>query len=249
MSEPRRLREVSGSAVEHALLSAGASYRSSPDAHTKTLTALGLASSAALSAGVAGATTTTSLVSKLGWTKLISVLSLGAAVIVPAGYLALRQSSSGVESAAAPAVRAAPIARVETTAGETTAGETPREAPRAEVPVQSANSLESAKAAPAARILKPDASSKVDSVAAELGVIDGVRAALARGDASGALSRLDGYAKAYPRGHLGVEAEVLRIDALARSGQGAAASKRAEAFLRRFPNSVFASRVRGYVKP
>lgn len=243
MSEPRRLREVSGSAVEHALLSAGASYRSSPDAHTKTLTALGLASSAALTAGVAGATTTTSLVSKLGWTKLISMLSVGAAVIVPAGYLALRQSSSGVESAAAPAVRPAPVARVETAAGAT-----PREAPRAEVPVQSANSLESAKAVPAARILKPEASSRVDSVAAELGAIDGVRAALARGDASGALSRLDGYAKAYPRGRLAVEAEVLRIDALARSGQGAVASKRAEAFLRRFPNSVFASRVRGYVK-
>lgn len=242
MSEPRRLREVSGSAVEHALLSAGASYRSSPDAHTKTLTALGLASSAALSAGVAGATTT-SLVSKLGWTKLISMLSLGAAVIVPAGYLALRQSSPAVESAAAPAVRPAPVARVETAVGAT-----PREVPRAEVPVQSETSLESAKAVPAARILKPEASSRVDSVAAELGAIDGVRAALARGDASGALSRLDGYAKAYPRGRLAVEAEVLRIDALARSGQGAAASKRAEAFLRRFPNSVFASRVRGYVK-
>ena len=243
MSEPRRLREVSGSAVEHALLSAGASYRSSPDTHTKTLSALGLASSAALSVGVAGATTT-SLVSKLGWTKLISMLSLGVAVIVPAGYLAVRHSSSTVQTAAPATAPAEVLAR-----GEPATGSSSRETPRVEVPEQAANPPDSAKATPVARVAKPEASSKADSVAVELGVIDGVRAALARGDASGALSRLDGYAKAYPRGRLALEAEVLRIDALARSGQGAAASKRAEAFLRRFPNSVLASRVRGYIKP
>ncbi|HET9933306.1 MAG TPA: hypothetical protein VFQ35_21525, partial [Polyangiaceae bacterium] len=108
--------------------------------------------------------------------------------------------------------------------------------------------LESPKVAPSARSSRSESSSKADSVAAELGVIDSVRAALSRGDTSGALSRLDGYAKTYPRGRLALEAEVLRIDALARSGQAAAASKRAEAFLRRFPNSVLASRVRGYLK-
>jgi hypothetical protein len=133
--------------------------------------------------------------------------------------------------------------------GEAATGSANRETPRVDVPEQSANMLDSAKAMPVARVAKPEASSKVDSVAVELGVIDGVRAALARGDTNGALSRLDGYAKAYPRGRLALEAEVLRIDALARAGQGAAASKRAEAFLRRFPNSVLASRVRGYVKP
>jgi len=39
---------------------------------------------------------------------------------------------------------------------------------------------------------------------------------------------------------------VLRIGALAKSGQTDAARKRAEAFLRRHPDSVLASRVRSY---
>lgn len=245
MNEPRRLREVSGSPVEHALLSAGASYRSSAEAHAKTLGALGLASSAALSAGVASAAGT-SLLSKLGWTKVISLLSLSAAVIVPASYLALRSQGNDVATHA-PAPAAAPPAR------------TPQQSIAAAVPSENtpldandANDVSDAeRTAPstASRALKPEANAKSDSVAAELAVIDAARAALARGDASGALGRLDGYARSYPRGRLALEAEVLRIDALARSGQSAAASRRAAAFLRRHPNSVLASRVRGYLAP
>lgn len=246
MSEPRRLREMSGSAVEHALLSAGASYKSSPEAHSKTLSALGLASSAVLSAGVAGAATT-SWLTKLGLPKLISLLSLSAALIVPAGYFLLRHSGSDVEAARPVMRRSAPVERAEL-APRATLPNMPSSPPSAEQAALAP--LEAPKAAaPAARTAKPEASSKVDSVAAELDVLDGVRSALAQGDTAGALTRLDGYAKAFPRGRLALEAEVLRIDALARSGQSGAATKRAEAFLRRHPKSLLASRVRGYLKP
>jgi hypothetical protein len=44
-----------------------------------------------------------------------------------------------------------------------------------------------------------------------------------------------------------LEAEVLRIDALAKAGDRQAAKKRAEAFLKRHPKSLLASRVRGYL--
>jgi outer membrane protein assembly factor BamD (BamD/ComL family) len=84
-------------------------------------------------------------------------------------------------------------------------------------------------------------------LAAELSAIDKARSALTGGDASGALSQLDSYSRSYPRGRLALEAEVLRIDALARSGQREAARKRAELFVRRYPNSVLKARVRGYL--
>ena len=63
--------------------------------------------------------------------------------------------------------------------------------------------------APAAR-----ADVRPPTLAHELSTLDAARGMLARGDASGALARLDGYGRAYPHGRLALEAEVLRIDAL-----------------------------------
>jgi outer membrane protein assembly factor BamD (BamD/ComL family) len=96
--------------------------------------------------------------------------------------------------------------------------------------------------------VKPESkTSSASALAAELGALDAVRARLSSGDASGALAKLDEYARTYPRGRLVLEAEVLRIDALAKNGQHSAAKKRAESFLTRHPKSVLASRVRGYL--
>jgi hypothetical protein len=85
------------------------------------------------------------------------------------------------------------------------------------------------------------------ALADELAALDRARTALASGDSRRALTLLEGYGRSYPRGRLQLEAEVLRIDALARAGQREAARRRAEAFLRRQPNSVLASRVRSYL--
>ena len=78
----------------------------------------------------------------------------------------------------------------------------------------------------------------------ELSSLDAARGLLARGDANGALARLDAYGRAYPHGRLGLEAEVLRIDALDESGRSDAARARAQAFLQHHPHSVLAARVR-----
>ena len=78
--------------------------------------------------------------------------------------------------------------------------------------------------------------------------LDAARSKLASGDAAGALTALDAYARNFPHGKLGLEAEVVRIDALAKSGQTVAARKRAEAFMKRHPDSVLASRVRAYAE-
>jgi TolA-binding protein len=85
------------------------------------------------------------------------------------------------------------------------------------------------------------------SLAAELSALEAARAALAKGEASGAATLLDAYVTAYPHGRLELEAEVLRIDVLARSGKPDVAKKRAQSFLRRYPTSVLATHVRGYL--
>ncbi len=229
MSEPRRLRDEAESAVELLLLDAGVSYRPSADTRAKTLAALGLAGSAAVSVGALSVAS--SSLSKVGWAKLLLFSGIGAGVVAPVGYVAWQ----GTHEAPAPlsvsavtprAVKTRPVAPV-----------TP--APDTQVPV----SLE--ELPPVAKTETRASSS--GTLAAELGALDVARARLASGDPSGALAKLDDYARAYPRGRLVLEAEVLRIDALSRAGQRGQAKKRAESFLRRHPNSVLASRVRGFV--
>jgi hypothetical protein len=84
---------------------------------------------------------------------------------------------------------------------------------------------------------------------AELAALDAVRSKVASYDTIAALALLDTYFRTYPRGHLRLEAEVLRIDALAKGRQASAARQYAQEFLRRHPNSLLAPRVRSYANP
>src|SRR3954468_17498353 len=88
MNEPRRLRDEAENPVELLLLEAGVAYRSSADARAKTLAALGLVGSAAVSAGAISAASST-LATKIGvgWSKLLLISSLGAGIAGPVGYL------------------------------------------------------------------------------------------------------------------------------------------------------------------
>ena len=80
----------------------------------------------------------------------------------------------------------------------------------------------------------------------ELAAVDAASSALRAGDGAGAIRMLDEYARRFPRGRLRLEASVLRIEALAKTGQRAEASRRAKAFLKRYPNSVLAPRLKRY---
>jgi hypothetical protein len=233
MIEPRRLRDEAESTVELLLLEAGASYRSSPVARAKTLAALGLVGSAAVSAGVGVAST--SLLTKLGWGKLLLISSIGAGVVAPAGYVAWNRLHSGREESAKVVVAPPPATPTAVTKSPVVA------APSEAAPAEPSD------AAPLAPVKPETKPASAGDLAAELAALDAARAKLAAGDANGALASLDDYARTFPRGRLVLEAEVLRIDALAKSGQVSTAKKHAEVFLRRHPNSVLASRVRGYL--
>ncbi|HSY39737.1 MAG TPA: hypothetical protein VLA79_09420 [Polyangia bacterium] len=232
MSEPLRLRDESASALERALLDVGRSYRSSGTARAKTMAALGVAGSATLLAGTAQAVPFGTL-AKMTWGKLLAAISIvGAAAAVPVGYFAWQRHHPARHAGSAPAVMAAKAS-----------DPAPTQVPPAEIVGTLAGGLgtqatESGSAG-AAHPARPAV-----TLAHELSSLDAARGLLARGDATGALARLDAYGRAYPHGRLGLEAEVLRIDALDESGRSDAARVRAEAFLQHHPHSVLAARVR-----
>ena len=70
------------------------------------------------------------------------------------------------------------------------------------------------------------------------------RAALRSGDATRSLALLEQARTRFPRGALGQEREALTIQALAQSGERAAARRRAEAFLHAHPTSPYVADVR-----
>src|SRR5438045_3243586 len=231
--EPPRLAQENVNALEQALLAAGRSYGSSASARTKTLAALGVAGSATLLAGTAQGVPLGAL-AKLTWGKILAAVSLaGAAAAVP-GYYAWQHhqaAKAALSSSAVPSPVPARPAQARAT--------DPVLALAARAPDEQVKGQPEWLPAPAAR-----AGVRPPTLAHELSTLDAARGMLAHGDASGALARLDRYARAYPHGHLALEAEVLRIDALDAAGRPDAARARAQAFLDRHPHSVLAARVR-----
>jgi hypothetical protein len=236
MNEPTRLFSTPESELERALLDAGRSYTAPGSMRTKTLLALGLsavATSTAPSAAAASSTLTKAALSKVA----IAMLVVGGAA-VPAWYYLGQTSGTAV----------APPKAVSTALTPQTP---PESLPPASAPLATG---ESAELQPSSSPVPSAAAARVDPrpastppLAAELAALDAARSSLSRSDPNAALIALDGYSRNFPRGRLKIEAEVLRIGALAKSGQMDTARKRAEVFLRRHPDSVLASRVRSYV--
>jgi hypothetical protein len=228
MEEPERMRDQNASAFERALLEEGRSYRGAPDLRAHTLAALGVASSAGMLAAL-GAW----LAEKTWATKLLLAMSaLTLAVGIPLGYVMLRHAPpppAPVAPAVAPALLPAPVA----------AAPAPLPAPVPAAPALAA--------APPSRPTTMSAGSS-SALRAELAALDAVRSTLANDDAPGALSFLTAYFRTFPHGRLHLEAEVLRIDALAKAGQVDAARRFAKDFLRRHPNSVLTARVLPYAE-
>jgi hypothetical protein len=245
--EPARLHTDPESELERSLLDAGRSYKASGSARQRALAATGLV-------GVTvSSTTTASALSKAGLAKWLAAAALVTGAAVPTVRYLERHSSVPLSAAAS--------ARATTPAGPRTpalldARSAPAPTPPVAVDPAAAAEAVEAEAAQAApelpirtRTLRTEPRTAAPApLSAELGALDAARSALGRGQANEALAALDAYARNFPHGKLGLEAEVLRIDALAKSGQAAAASKRAQAFVERYPNSVLAARLRAYVR-
>ena len=82
------------------------------------------------------------------------------------------------------------------------------------------------------------------SVADELALIERARTSVDRGQAKAALGVLKTHRRQFPKGAFLEEASALRASALCKSGRAEAAAKASATFLRRYPKSVHAGRVR-----
>ncbi len=227
MDEPDRLLDQTGSALERALLREGQAYRGPDNLRADTLAALGLAGSAGLATGGFLA-----WLSAKTWATKVALTLATASVLagIPVGYFALRQAPV---PAPRPVEAPASVSRAAAFSSRPADVKTPIEASPASAPaVVSPPSASHSAGSPTSSALR-----------AELAALDAARSTLASGDSVGALSFLHAYFHTFPHGRLRPEAEVLRIDALAKGGRMDAARKYAQEFLRRRPNSVLAARV------
>lgn len=226
MQETERLIDKTSSTLERALLQEGRDYSAPEAVRVHTLAALGLAASAGMGAGLLAWFSTKSLAA-----KLTLVLTATTSIAVPPVAYLLLAGDTPVTPTEAP-----PPAAVVTPVVVPPAASTLSEAP-APAPVLAP----SPSPAPApARASLPGNS----ALRAELAALDAIRARLAQDDPVGALSFVSAYFRTFPRGRMRLEAEVLRIDALAKAGRTRAARRYAQEFIRQHPNSVLSARVR-----
>jgi hypothetical protein len=128
---------------------------------------------------------------------------------------------------------------------------------RNRAPQPPSHSLPSADAAPSATLVDsaipsaapapPPAHSAPATLTDELGALKLASSALASGDARAALSALDQYDRMKGQ-KLRAEATLLRIEALSRAGQPAAASTLAQRFVEQNPGSPLVDRARTFVQ-
>lgn len=244
--------------MEKALLRAGREVKMSPALQAKTLAALGVGAAGVTAAATAKAGT-------LGWlsSKASAVwgVTLAGGVVV-AGAVALTDSSpdqsaihapstevSESDSATLPPADLAPAAEddlvpdlVEGTADEKEAPAASEEQER-QTPTQEV-------AAPVnqRRVVSTKKSEQTAGLAQELAFLKQAEGALRAGSPSQALSHLSEYRKTIAKRQLGLEAEVLTIQALYESGSLSAARQRAARFVEKYPQSPLGVRAKQYLK-
>ncbi len=242
--------------LEEGLLRAGRNVGMSPQNRDRVLLTLGVTG---VAVGAAGAAKAAGLSAKAAGLSVKAMLGAGAGVtaLVVLSALALRSGDENQDSDPNESVQA-PL--VESTA-PSSAPHVPQEQAQTEQPAafeatstrdeeevvqDEAGSPQEVRKASASRAHgeTPSASALRD----ELSHIARVEAALKNGQAQKALTLLSEYRSRFPRPRLGLEAEVLTIQALYESGEAVSARARAQAFLQRYPKSPLGARARKYLK-
>lgn len=261
MSDPKRLMDaMDGSPEERELLRAAGSEglpatdRRAIWASIEASVAL-TAATAKLGSTAGGSGSSATTVGAIGLGKVVALgavtLALGAG-----GYALLRspgehgsKSAHGdvatrpLPSFASSAPAAPPSEVVPALAASNGAsGETVAASPNGAANVE----LRRAEPAPSPR---PSASSTASLLREESLAVLSARQALKGGDYGAALKQIEEMRHRFPRGALSQEREALSIEALAKSGAGAAAARRARAFLQRYPKSPYAADVERYAAP
>lgn len=244
--------------LEEALLRAGRDVRMSPELRNKTLTALGVGAAVGLT------TTSAAQASTLGWlsgktgtiviaTGVAGALGVAGAVAFSGGATpsddeASRASVALVDEAprmGEPEVVEEPEVEAEpSVTGPAVTGEM---SPPAETAKDATGPAAEDRVKPRASGSQRAPSSEASSLREELAHIARVEAALQEKNPARALTLLAEYRQRFPRPRLGLEAEVLTIQALSENGSSAAARKRAARFLEKYPSSPLGARAKRYL--
>ncbi len=249
MMDPKRLLDGEGSPFEQSLLDAAGKETPSPALENVMRQALGLPSITLPSAPstpppAALAPTSSATLSGSLWLKVLGV----AAVLGASGALVFGLGGSDPQRPAgdAPAKQLAPSAEQQPkNAGQGQPSESAgnaaaaaREEPAAALP---ADATSAQKSAPRAQSASAEREARLRE---EIGLIDGMRSALAKNDAELALSRYQSYVARFPTGTLREEADALRVEATRRAGNAKQAESLAKSFERKHPESPHLDRVR-----
>jgi hypothetical protein len=224
MSDPRRLLDEA-SGFDRALLESATLDSPSPERRARAI--------AALSAGTAtiAATTTTSGKGLAGlgtWKVVIGLAAVGAIGI---GVGRARRA----QPAAVPSVVVAKEVAIPAPTAQPTLVAPPTASP-SPVPAPITKHVAVATASPA------------PSLTRELALLDEARSAISAAAPAKALAALDRYDAECAGGAMTLEARVLRIEAIAASGDSARASAMAKKFLADHPGTQYAARLNKHVK-
>jgi TolA-binding protein len=225
MRDPKRFLDGDGTAFERALLSAVAHERPTRDLHRKMRLGIGLVGAGAMAKAASA-----------NWNQLAVAGAVVVGLVTGGAVVAKHQARQAAEVPAlqnvappAPepvAPRAKPVEPVPVTVPEL-----PAEAPQA------------APAEPAQR--EPRAAKPVSDIREEIRLLDQARGAVQIGKPAQALRVLAKYDQKFPRGQFRQEVKVLRMEALAQSGESERAAKLAKKFIAEHPNSPHVERVEG----
>jgi hypothetical protein len=151
----------------------------------------------------------------------------------------LRAAEQGPDSSATELLEGAKMPHPESVASE----------PSADLPTKSRN-ISAPTDSPATDSVLTDspATDKASNLREELSHVAKVESALNSGNPAKALQLLTEYRGRFPRPQLGLEAEILTIQALHESGSVTAAQGRATRFVERHPNSPLSARAKRYIK-
>ena len=250
MSDPQRLLEAAAELTdeERRLLVAGTEAAPPPELGAQLWAALSAKLPAAGSgtqaphAGTSGAVSGAPIGGLLIKATL-AVLTLGALVF---GVRALLHRDSRATSptpqpvllVASQSPRALPVPTVVAPSAIA-----PGAATASPAPAHRASAAHSGKVAPAHSAVVAPASGASDASEESRAVTD-ARNALRGGNSSSALSILSQAQQRFGNGVLGQEREALTVEALAKSGQSAAARARGQVFLKNYANSPYSARIR-----
>jgi hypothetical protein len=205
-------------------------------------TAAAAATSLAAGAAAAGAGVVKGgSLGSLAWIGVAGMLGVGsmAAAVAIHGYEV--SPSVRADDPASPQATALPTSRAVPRPATTAVAQPPP------APAASVTAVEPEPSHPSTLAVAPAPASSPSATASpmtlELAMLDQARAALANGNPAGALSILDAYAARFPHASMAPEASMLRIEALVRAGDTAAARRVADAFLAHNPQSPYASRI------